>query len=80
METDGEIVISVADEGEGVSREHIDRIFERFYRADKQASRHFGGTGLGLAIVKHVALAHRGRTSVESAPGKGSVFYIHLPA
>jgi len=79
-ETDGEIVISVADEGDGISREHIDRIFERFYRADKQASRQFGGTGLGLAIVKHVALVHGGSASVESTPGKGSIFYIHLPA
>ena len=76
---EGEVVISVTDEGEGIGREHLERIFERFYRADKHLSRRFGGTGLGLAIVKHVALAHKGRADVESTPGKGSTFYIYLP-
>jgi two-component system, OmpR family, phosphate regulon sensor histidine kinase PhoR len=76
----GEIAISVRDEGIGIAPEHLGRLFERFYRVDKSRSRKLGGTGLGLSIVKHIALAHGGRVAVESAPGKGSVFYIYLPA
>ena len=76
----GEIAISVSDEGIGIAPEHLGRLFERFYRVDKSRSRKLGGTGLGLSIVKHIALAHGGRVAVESAPGKGSVFYIYLPA
>jgi two-component system phosphate regulon sensor histidine kinase PhoR len=74
-----ETIISVKDEGFGIAREHLDRLFERFYRVDKARSRKLGGTGLGLSIVKHIALAHGGRVEVESAPGKGSVFFIYLP-
>jgi two-component system phosphate regulon sensor histidine kinase PhoR len=75
-----EVVIKVSDQGCGISKEHITRIFERFYRVDKARSRKVGGTGLGLAIVKHIVNAHGGRVTVESAPGKGSTFAIHLPA
>jgi two-component system phosphate regulon sensor histidine kinase PhoR len=75
----GEIVIEVRDQGCGIAREHLPRLFERFYRADKARSRKLGGTGLGLAIVKHIAQAHGGRVTVDSAPGKGSTFGIHLP-
>ena len=75
----GEIVISVSDEGPGVPREHLPRLFERFYRVDKARSRDLGGTGLGLAIVKHIAQAHGGRVSVDSRVGQGSTFRIHLP-
>jgi len=75
-----EIEIRVIDHGCGIPREHLPRIFERFYRVDKARSRELGGTGLGLAIVKHIAQAHGGRTSVTSAPGQGSTFCIHLPA
>lgn len=74
-----EIRITVRDEGEGIEARHLDRIFERFYRVDKARSSKLGGTGLGLAIVKHVAQAHGGRVSVESVPGRGSIFNIHLP-
>jgi two-component system phosphate regulon sensor histidine kinase PhoR len=76
---DGEIVIAVSDEGQGVSREHLPRLFERFYRVDKARSRDLGGTGLGLSIVKHVTQVHGGRVSVDSAIGRGSTFRIHLP-
>jgi two-component system phosphate regulon sensor histidine kinase PhoR len=74
-----EIVVSVTDQGQGVAREHLPRLFERFYRVDKARSRDLGGTGLGLAIVKHVAQIHGGRVSVESVVGRGSTFRIHLP-
>jgi len=75
---DGETVISVIDQGCGIASEHVQRIFERFYRVDKGRSRAAGGTGLGLAIVKHIVQAHGGKISVESTPGKGSTFTIHL--
>jgi len=75
-----EIRISVVDRGPGIAREHLDRLFERFYRVDKERSRQLGGTGLGLAIVKHIALIHHGSVDVESMPGKGSTFIIILPA
>jgi len=75
----GEVRVQVRDHGCGIGREHLPRIFERFYRVDKARSRTLGGTGLGLAIVKHIAQAHHGRASVESVLGQGSVFYIHLP-
>ena len=74
-----EVVVSVTDEGQGIAREHLPRLFERFYRVDKARSRDLGGTGLGLAIVKHVAQVHGGRVSVESVVGRGSTFRIHLP-
>lgn len=75
-----EIHLIVSDTGCGISEEHIPRIFDRFYRADKARSREMGGTGLGLSIVKHVAQAHGGRVEVDSSPGHGSTFRIILPA
>lgn len=75
-----ETVITVKDNGPGIEKKHLPRLFERFYRVDKARSREMGGTGLGLAIVKHIALAHHGRVTVESAPGEGSAFRIHLPS
>jgi two-component system phosphate regulon sensor histidine kinase PhoR len=73
------IVVAVRDYGNGIAAEHLDRLFERFYRIDKGRSREKGGTGLGLAIVKHIALIHGGRVAVESEQGKGSTFTITLP-
>lgn len=78
--TGGEIAIRVTDQGCGIPRQHLDRVFERFYRVDKARSRKLGGTGLGLSIVKHIAQAHGGRATVESAVGQGSTFAVCLPA
>lgn len=78
--TPGErVVIEVEDRGIGIAAEHLDRLFERFYRCDKGRSKDLGGTGLGLSIVKHIAMAHGGSVSVKSQPGKGSTFTITLP-
>lgn len=74
------VEIGVVDQGIGIAPEDIDRIFERFYRADQARSRVTGGTGLGLAIVKHIAVNHGGRVSVESKVGEGSTFTLRLPA
>ena len=74
------IAISVHDNGCGIAKIHQDRIFERFYVIDKSRSRKLGGTGLGLAIVKHIAEVHGGHVTLESSPGAGSTFTIHLPA
>lgn len=71
--------ISVADTGEGILPDHLSRVFERFYRADRGRTREVGGTGLGLAIVKHLARLHGGEVSVNSALGRGAVFTIELP-
>jgi two-component system phosphate regulon sensor histidine kinase PhoR len=76
---EGEVLIEVRDRGAGIDKEHLPRLFERFYRVDKARSRKLGGTGLGLAIVKHICQAHGGGITVESTPGEGSTFTIHLP-
>jgi len=72
-------VLEVEDTGSGIEPQHLERIFERFYRVDKARSRELGGTGLGLSIVKHFVQAHGGRVFVESVPGKGSTFRVVLP-
>lgn len=77
--TDRVLSISVEDQGEGIAREHLPRLTERFYRVDTHRSRDKGGTGLGLAIVKHIISQHRGRLQISSVEGKGSVFTVHLP-
>jgi two-component system, OmpR family, phosphate regulon sensor histidine kinase PhoR len=69
----------VKDFGPGIPSEHLERIFERFYRVDKARSRDSGGTGLGLAIVKHIVLAHGGRAWAESELGAGAAFHFTLP-
>lgn len=76
---DSDIYISIIDNGPGIHQQHIPRLFERFYRADKARSRELGGTGLGLAIVKHICQLHSGRITVESTPEEGSTFTIFLP-
>lgn len=77
-EENGDIRLVVSDTGPGIAREHLSRLFERFYRVDAGRSRELGGTGLGLSIVKHMVEAMRGRVSVESAVGKGSTFAVLL--
>jgi two-component system sensor histidine kinase SenX3 len=77
---DDHVQISVADQGIGIAPNEVNRIFERFYRADQARSRTTGGTGLGLAIVKHVATNHGGRVEVSSTLGGGSTFTLRLPA
>jgi two-component system sensor histidine kinase SenX3 len=69
----------VADDGIGIPRRDLERIFERFYRVDRARSRDTGGTGLGLAIVRHVASNHGGEITVESREGQGSTFMLVLP-
>jgi len=77
--TEGGVELSVADNGAGMTSEHLPRIFERFYRADPSRSREEGGTGLGLSIVKHLVEAHGGRVSAESALGVGTTIRCWFP-
>jgi two-component system phosphate regulon sensor histidine kinase PhoR len=76
---EGMLVIEVKDKGIGIRAEHLDRIFERFYRVDRARSREAGGTGLGLAIVRHIAILHNGTAEAESHAGEGSVFRLRIP-
>ncbi len=75
----GHAVISVADDGIGIPKEHLDSVFEKFYRIDRGDSKEYYGTGLGLSIVKNIIEAHNGRIEVESKEGKGSSFIISIP-
>ena len=79
-EVAGAVEISVSDQGIGIAPADLERVFERFYRADPARSRATGGTGLGLAIVKHVATNHGGEVEVWSVEGSGSTFTLRLPA
>lgn len=77
---DGNVHVTVSDQGEGIPAEEIERVFERFYRLDPARARSTGGTGLGLSIVKHVAASHGGEVRVWSQEGIGSSFTMVLPA
>ncbi|KRL59189.1 cell wall metabolism sensor histidine kinase WalK [Latilactobacillus fuchuensis] len=79
LETHRHVILSISDQGLGIPRKDLGKIFDRFYRVDKARSRQQGGTGLGLAISKEVIEAHHGRIWVDSQEGKGSTFYISLP-
>jgi two-component system phosphate regulon sensor histidine kinase PhoR len=74
-----EVRLAVRDYGPGIAPEHLPRLTERFYRVDVADSRAQGGTGLGLALVKHVLTRHGGRLNIESTPGEGATFTMHLP-
>jgi two-component system, OmpR family, sensor histidine kinase SenX3 len=76
----GEVKLSVIDNGVGIPARDLERIFERFYRVDHGRSRESGGTGLGLSIVRHVASNHQGRVEVDSREGEGSTFTLVLPS
>jgi two-component system phosphate regulon sensor histidine kinase PhoR len=76
----GRLRISVADTGRGIASEHLPRVFERFYRADRDRARALGGTGLGLSIAKHAVQLHGGEVGVESRPDRGSTFWLAIPA
>lgn len=78
FDMDEDILIEITDQGMGISDEHIPRLFERFYRVDKNRSRDVGGSGLGLAIVKHIIEAHRQSINVRSALGVGTTFAFTL--
>jgi len=79
IDSEPEAQASVRDYGPGIAPEHLPRLTERFYRVDVAESRAQGGTGLGLALVKHILNRHRGRLTIESAPGAGATFTVHLP-
>ena len=77
---EGSIIIGVRDEGIGIPADALGKIFDSFYRVDNTPRRAFGGTGLGLTLVRDIVTAHRGKVWVESMLGKGSTFFVSLPA
>jgi len=72
----GEVLLSVRDTGIGISPEHQDKVFERFYRVDKSHSKQSGGTSLGLSIVKHAVQYHHGKIEIDSKVGEGTTISI----
>lgn len=79
LNSDSQVLTEITDTGIGIPKEHLPRIFERFYRVDKTRSRNLGGTGLGLSIVKHIVIMHGGKIEVHSEEGRGSKFSISIP-
>ncbi|TDE08214.1 ATP-binding protein [Jiangella asiatica] len=77
--TGDDVVLAVTDDGPGIAAEHLDRLFDRFYRTDTSRTRSTGGSGLGLSITKHLVEAHGGTVAVDSTEGSGSTFTIRLP-
>ena len=75
---DNKIIVRITDNGEGIEKQNIPRLFERFFRVDKSGSRSEGGSGLGLSIVKHIVEAHQEKIYIESEFGKGSEFSFTL--
>jgi two-component system sensor histidine kinase VicK len=78
-EMEDKITISISDEGVGIPKDNLDKIFDRFYRVDKARTRKLGGTGLGLAIAKEMVNAHGGRIWADSVEGKGTTIFFTLP-
>src|SRR6185369_1771107 len=76
----GWVTVTVTDNGPGITREHLPRVTERFYRVDPARSRESGGTGLGLALVKHIVASHRGTLDIKSIVGEGTSVSVRLPA
>jgi two-component system phosphate regulon sensor histidine kinase PhoR len=73
------VMLSVKDQGDGIPKQHLPRLMERFYRVDSARTRMVGGTGLGLAIVKGIVTRHRGAITIDSVVGEGSTFSVYLP-